>query len=96
MRKLLLIIFIVLCLTSASIAKPEVPQIELGSVCKLFYAYDQRDGIITCEVGRSIFSFFPHPSARISRKLPRNFRIVVVYEETSEGQKLWKRIYFWK
>lgn len=92
-----LIVFILLVIayiTSRADAQDRYP-VEKAAYCRLMYDYDQRDGILTCEYGQSIYSFYPHSEARKRRRLPRGMRLIVVYVDgTGCGEGCWKRIYF--
>ena len=97
LSKLTLVIIIMLIIAFPTFAEPKTQDVEYAAYCKLLYNYDQRDGMITCEQGRNVYSFFIHTSAKRKRQLPRNLEIMVVYVTKDEfSPKFWKRVYFWK
>lgn len=88
-----LIISLLICWPIAIVRSVAAPR---GSAyCRLARDYTPRDGIITCVYAGSFYSFYPHPEARVNRRLPQGIELRVIYEQEPGQWPQWRRLYFW-
>lgn len=84
---------LLLTLTPALSAMDDEEASARVASCRLAYNYEARDGLLTCASGSRYRTYFPHWSARRSRRLPAGAVLTVEYMVGEGcGNGCWTRI----